>query len=129
MRCERTTDFTTRQPVANRIDAQVHAVALASDGRAAATTPYLAVAALGLGAGVATALLAGPGLAMPAAGTAALGLAALAAALAWALSLATGLTQRLLWDAAGVLALIGFSAGMVSDPQAIVQLVLGPTKA
>jgi 4-hydroxybenzoate polyprenyltransferase len=56
---------------------------------------------------------------------AALGLAGIATATAWTLKRDDDEANVNFWDFAGVLALIGFGAGMLSDPQAVVQLVAG----
>jgi hypothetical protein len=55
------------------------------------------------------------------------GLAVAMAALLLALTFGTKRRQRglTLWDTAGVFALVGFGAGMLSDPESIVQLFFG----
>ena len=66
-------------------------------------------------------------LVLPSISIAALSLALIIAAVAWSLKAAEGKERGNvnLRDVAGVLALIGFGAGMVSEPEAVVQLVVG----
>ena len=66
-------------------------------------------------------------LVLPSISIAALSLAVIIAFVAWYLKAAEGKEKSSvnLRDAAGVLALIGFGAGMVSEPEAVMQLLVG----
>jgi len=61
---------------------------------------------------------------LPSIALAALGLAAAVAFLAWVLRIdqSPGINM---WDFAGILTLIGCGAGMVGDPEAVAQLLVG----
>jgi len=72
------------------------------------------------------ALLVPTDLVLPSVSIAALGLAAIIASITWHLKVTEGKKNKLnLRDAAGVLALIGFGAGMVSEPEAVMQILVG----
>jgi len=75
------------------------------------------------------ALLVRTELVLPSISIAALSLAFIIAAVAWSLKSTKGEERGNVnfRDAAGVLALVGFGAGMVSEPEAIVQLLVGKT--
>lgn len=64
-------------------------------------------------------------LVLPSISIAALGLAGLGALVAWIWKRTEDKGRLNLWDAAGVLALIGFGSGMLSEPQAVMQLLVG----
>ena len=73
------------------------------------------------------ALLVPTELVLPSMSIAALSLAAIMFSVAWYFKAAEGKERsNVNWrDAAGVLALIGFGAGMVSEPEAVMQLLVG----
>ena len=62
---------------------------------------------------------------LPLASLAALVLATAIAMVAWRVGARRAGARLTLWDTAGALALIGFGAGMLADPESVVQLFLG----
>lgn len=62
---------------------------------------------------------------LPSISIAALGLAGIIATIAWIFNVTESKANMNLWDVAGILALIGFGASMLGDPQAVAQLLVG----
>jgi hypothetical protein len=56
-----------------------------------------------------------------------LGLSGAVALAAWAMTAAAGDRHVTLWDASGAYALVGFAAGMLSEPMQVVELMSLPT--
>jgi hypothetical protein len=65
---------------------------------------------------------------LPTLSLATLAIAGLLALLAWLLELPGRTAQVNLWDVAGAFALVGFAAGMLSQPEQVVQM-FGPATA
>ncbi len=64
-------------------------------------------------------------LVLPSISIAALSFAGLVTLVAWRLKVSRNAYRLDAWDAAGIFALVGFGAGMLSEPQAVVQFFAG----